>query len=58
MASITIISTIKKTAVQNSYFGTCSSDAPYPTQCYISSIYEETTMTVTEAKCATDSDSD
>ena len=65
MASKSIFSTKNKTAEKhpedpetNLKLGACSSDVPYPTQNYVYSIFEETTMTVREAECATDSDSD
>ena len=62
-----IISAIQKTAAQNPevqsldlQFRTCSPDQPYPTEYYVSPNYEEpeARMTVKEAKCASDSDSD
>ena len=60
-----LISTIKTTGSQNPdcpetnlQIETCSPDIPYPTQNYVSQKYEETAMTVREAKCTSDSDSD
>ena len=62
-----IISAIQKTAAQNPevqssdlQVRTCSPDQPYPTQYNVSPNYEEpeTRMTVKEANCASDSDSD
>ena len=62
-----ITSTIKSTADRNQetqlsdfQAGNCSHDQPYTTQYYISPNHEgqETSMTVREAECASDSDTD
>ena len=62
-----IISKIKKTAEPNEephlsdfQVETCSPDQPHPTKYYISPNYEgpETSMTVCEAECASESDTD
>ena len=59
-----IISNIQKTAAKNpeiqSLVGTCSPGQPNETQYYVSPKYggPETSMTVKEAECTSDSESD